>query len=71
MRIRRSLSMAAHVGDQLNAAGVSNQYTAFVLLGQGVEVADFGHAQAVSHIARARFEDALHLPCIERGVKVA
>ena len=65
------LAVAAHIGDQLDATGIAHQRTAFVFLGQGVVVPHVGHAQGMPHIAGPLLEDALHLPCMERGVKVA
>jgi len=66
------LTVAADVGDQLDLAlGVAHQCAAFALLGQGMEVAHVGHAQAVPQVAGAALEERCHLALEQRLVKVA
>ncbi len=64
------LTVAAHVGNQFDAFGRMNERAALLLLGQGVEVARFGHREAVSDVARSGGEKRLQLAGIERFVEV-
>ena len=45
------LAMATHVGQQLNALSGANQRATFLLMGQGVVIADVGHRQGMADVA--------------------
>ena len=64
------LPVPADVGDQLDALGRVHQRAAVVLLWQRVEVAHFGHGQAVADIARPVGEKRLQLAGVEGLVEV-
>ncbi len=66
------LAMAAHVGDQFDAAlRVAHQGPALSFLRQRVIIARFGHAQLVPHIAGPALKDGVQLAPEQRIIEVA
>jgi hypothetical protein len=64
------LAVAAHVGDQLHALGRMDQRAPLVLLRQGVEIAHFGHGEAMADIAGPSREKVLHFAGVQGLVEI-
>jgi hypothetical protein len=64
------LTMAAYVGNQLDAFGRAHKHSAIAFLAQGVEVADVGHSERVADIARSSLKELCLLAVEQRLVEV-
>ena len=66
------LAVAAHVGDQLDAAqSIAHQGAALIFMGQGVIVARMGHRQLVAHIAGTLPKERVQFALKQRFIEIS